>query len=175
MEDTQQNQEMPTTMNVGLRYGLILSLISILYSLVLVAVGSNPFDQGWKGYISFVFVIGVVVYAHKYFKENGDGFMSYGQGFGIAFITILVSIVMGGIFSYVYSSYIDPAALDAVWEKSLQRMEEQGQSEEAIEMAMEWTKKLFWVFYLIGGIFSGTIIGLIIPIFTQKKRPEITF
>lgn len=162
-----------TTWSVGLRYGLILSLVSILYSLIQTALGANPFDQGWQAYLSIVFVIVVVVLAHKYFKENGDGYMSYGQGFGISFLATLISIIIGGVYMYVYAKFIDTTVMDQVWEKAAERMENQGQSEEAIEMAIEWTKKLFWVFYILGGMFWGLIVGLIVPIFTQKKRPEM--
>ena len=173
MEETQKTNEAPTTMAVGLRYGLILSVVSILYMLILIVLGSSPFEQDWKGYVGFIFVIGAIVMAHKYFKENGDGYMSYGQGFGIGFLTILISTVVGMIFSYIYINFIDPSVFEAIWEKAAADMEEQGQSQEAIDMGMEWGRKLFWVFYLLGSTFWGTIIALLVTIFTQKKRPEV--
>lgn len=174
MEENQQStNQPPTAMSVGLRYGLILSAVSIIYMLLLIVLGASPFEQDWKGYISIIFVIGVVVLAHKYFKENGDGYMAYGQGFGIAFLTVFVSTIVGMIFSYIYINFVDPSVFDAIWEKAAADMEEKGQSQEAIEMGMEWGRKLFWVFYLLGSVFWGTLVGLIVTIFTQKKRPEV--
>lgn len=162
-----------TAWSVGLRYGLILSLVSIIFSLIQTALGANPLDQGWQAYLSIVFVIIVVVLAHKYFKENGDGYMSYGQGFGIAFITLVISIIIAGLYTYVYAKYVDTTLMDQVWEKTRQKMEDQGQSEENIEMGLGLVKKLFWIIYVFGGMFWGLIVGLIVPIFTQKKRPEM--
>ena len=174
MEENQQNENQPpSAMAVGLRYGLILSAVSIIYMLILIAFGSSPFEQDWKGYVTIIFVVAVVVFAHKYFKENGDGYMSYGQGFGIAFLTVLVSSLVGMAFSYIYINFVDQSIFDAVWEKAAADMEAQGQSQEAIEMGMEWGRKLFWVFYLVGSIFWGTLVALIVSIFTQKKRPEV--
>lgn len=171
-DSTPQNQ--PTVMSTGLRYGFILTAISIIYMLVLIAVGSSPFEQDWKGYVNFIFVIGVFVMAHKYFKENGDSYMSYGQGFGITFMVTLVSTILGMIFSYIYIKFVDPTILEMVWEKAEADMIEKGQSEETIEIGLEWGRKLFWIFYLIGSLFWGAVLGLIVTIFTQKKRP-VTF
>ncbi len=163
-------------MSVGLKFGLILAIVSIASMLIQFVAGTSPFSGGWaNSLISLALTVGVVVFAHKNFKENGDGYMTYGQGFGIAMITVLVSIVIGMIFSYVYLNMIDPTAFDAIWEKAEADMEAQGQSDEQIEMGLGWARKLFWVFYLIGGLFWGVVIGLIVTIFTQKKAPEQTF
>jgi Protein of unknown function (DUF4199) len=169
-----QNQvSLPSAMSVGLRYGLILGVISIVYTMVLIAAGSNPFVQDWKAYVHFIFIIGAIVMAHKFYKDNGDSYLPYGTGFGIAFVTVVVSMIMGMIFSIIYVKFVDTGAMDAMYDKIRTDMEEKGQGEQA-DMAIEWTRKLFWVFYVLGSLFYGAIIGLIVTIFTQKKRP-VTF
>lgn len=160
----------PSVMSVGLRYGSMLAAVSILYTLILVALGSNPFVQDWKTYVHFVFIIAAVVLAQKYYKDNGDGYMPYGTGFGIAFLTILVSMLIGMVFNIIYIKFIDTNAMEAMYEKMRTDMEAKGQGEQA-DVAIEWTRKLFWIFYIIGSLFWGTILGLIVTIFTQKKRP----
>lgn len=174
MEETVKTEQ-PTVMSVGLKYGLILGLASIVVNVIMFAIGMNPFEGGWKGWIGSVLAIVVLVLAHKNFKDAGTGFMSYGQGLGIAMVTFLVSIVISGIFSYIYLNIIDPAAFEAVWEKAAADMEANGQSEEQIEIGLSWGRKLFWVFFIVGGAFMGLIVGLIISIFTQKNPPEPTF
>jgi hypothetical protein len=169
----EQNQSAtpPSAISVGLRYGLILSAISIMYTLILYALGSNPFIQDWKSYLHFVFIIAVVVMAHKYYKDNGDSYMPYGTGFGIAFFTVVISSIIGLVFTIIYVKFIDTGAMEAMYDKIRFDMEEKGQGEQA-DVAIEWTKKLFWVFYVVGSLFWGAILGLIVTIFTQKKRPE---
>lgn len=160
----------PSVMSVGLRYGSILAAVSIIYTLILVAFGVNPFIQDWKAYVHFIFIIAIVVMAQKYYKDNGDGYMPYGTGFGIAFITIVVSMLIGMIFNVIYVKFVDTGAMEAMYDKIRMDMEEKGQGAQA-DMAIEMTRKLFWVFYIVGSLFWGAIIGLIVTIFTQKKRP----
>ncbi len=101
--------------------------------------------------------------------------MSYGQGLGIAMVVGIVSLILGGLFLYIYISFIDTSAFEAVWEKAAADMEANGQSQEQIDMGMEWGRKLFWPMYILGGAFGSFIVGLIVSIFTQKKAPEQTF
>jgi hypothetical protein len=175
MEETTAKTEQPTAMSVGFKYGLILGLISIVLTIIFFVVGMNPFEGGWKSWLNTCLAILFVVLAHKNFKDNGDGFMSYGQGLGIAMVTFLVSMVVSGIFSYIYLQFIDPSAFEQIWEKAAADMEAKGQSQDQIDVAMSWGRKLFWVFFIVGGAFIGLLIGLVVSIFTQKKAPEQAF
>jgi hypothetical protein len=165
-----------TVMSVGLKFGLILGLASVVQSLVVFAIGSNPLSSNWVNTCVAILVsIGVIVFAQKTFKDSGDGFMSYGQGLGIAMIVSMIAIVIGMIFIYIYINFIDTSAFEEVWEKAAADMEAKGNTQEQIDIGLEWGRKLFWVFYLIGGVFGSLITGLIVTIFTQKKAPEQTF
>lgn len=171
MEET--TKQKPSAFSVGLKFGLILAVVSIAVMMISIAFGSNPFKSDWiKGLLNFAITVAVVVFAHKSFKDSGDGYMSYGQGLGVAFITIMVSVIIGGIFSYVYTSFVDTNVLEEVWQKTAEDMEAQGQSQEAIDMAISWTKKLFWPIYFIGAGFMALIVGLIVSIFTKNSNPE---
>jgi hypothetical protein len=168
-ETTQQN---PSVFSVALKYGLIIAGASIVWFILQVILGMNPFVRDWKGWLGLVISVALVALAHKNFKDSGDGFMSYGQGLGIGFVAVMVSVIIGGIFNFCYINFIDPTVMDAVWEKALEDAQARGQNEEAAQVGIEWGKKLFWLFYIIGGAFIALIIGLIVPIFTQKKNPE---
>jgi len=160
-----------TARSVGLRHGLILGLVSIIFSLILILIGDSPFNRSIS-WVNWVFVIALVVIAHKRFKDGNNGYMSYGQGVGISFWISLASTVLGGIFLYIYITAIDPGLFDAVFEQQIQAMEEKGMPDDQIEMGINIGKMMFWPMYLIGGIFCGVLIGLIVSIFTQKKAPE---
>ncbi len=172
MEENQENR--PTVRAVGLKYGVISAIVSIVFFLILVLSGQNAFDNTWS-WIGMIFSIAILVLAHKNFKDDGDGFMSFGQGVGIGFWIALVSVLIGGLFTYVYSNIIDPATMDLFYEKQYEQMAEKGMPDEQIEMAVTWTKKLFWPMYGFFGVFFGVIVALIVTIFTQKKSPEQTF
>lgn len=168
----QQGEERPTVMSTSLRYGLFMSIVGIAFTVILIAAGSNPYDRSWINWIPTAISLVLVVLAHNYFKEKGDGYMSFGQGLGIGFLSVFFSVLMGGLFSVIYINFIDSGVMDEVWQKAQQQMEDQGQNEEAIEMGLKWGKMLFWPFYFLGGAFMALIIGLFVSIFTQKKNPE---
>lgn len=164
----------PTPRAIGMKYGLISGLVSIVFFLVLVLSGANAFDNKW-GWVGMIFSIVILVLAHKAFKNEGDGFMSYGQGFGIGFWMGLISTLLGGLFTYVYSTIIDPATMERFYEAQRMAMEEQNMPEESMEMAISWTKNLFWPMYFFMGVFFSVLLALIVTIFTQKKSPEPGF
>src|SRR5688572_28309043 len=154
--------EQPSVMSTGLKFGLIVGLASIVYSIIIIALGYNPYINSWRGLISIAIIIAIIVYAHKNFKESGDGFMSFGQGLGITVIAFIVSTILGIIFTYAHLTYLSPAMWEEIWTKNADDMAAKGQSEEQIKMATEWGKKLFYIIYVVMGIFFGLIVGLIV-------------
>lgn len=170
----EQAKPAPTVMAVGMKWGIISSLVSIAFFIILVIAGLNAFDNKW-GWIGSIFTIILLVFAHKEFKDRGDGFMTYGQGVGIGFWSAVVATVVAGLFTYVYSNIIDPATMENFYEAQRIKMEEQNMPDDQIDIAIEWTKKLFWVFYAFGGIVGGLVLALIVTIFTQKKNPAPPF
>lgn len=175
MEENTESQLL-TTRSVGIRYGLIFGVISIFY-FVIFAVADLDMSQGVGRWGTTVIAIVVVFLAHKFYKENGDGFMSYGQGIGIGFWTGLTASVVSSIFTYIYIKFIDDGFITKIREKAIEDMEAQGQSEEQIDMAMKFVEmftnpEAMLFFGLFIGILTVVIIALIITIFTQKPKPE---
>lgn len=171
--ETYQNATHPPVFKTGLTYGLMLGFISIGSSLLIIAFGSNPYaDNWWQMLMSPAVMIVIIVLAQKNFKATGDGYMSYRQGFNVAFTTCLISVVVGIIFDLIYTSYIDPDIMLPVWEQSRQQLESQNMSDEQIETTLNFSKKIVWV----AGFFTATIIAavisLIVTLFTQKKNPK---
>jgi hypothetical protein len=165
-----------TTRSVGTRYGIIMSVISIVFFLILTFAGVDQ-TQGPGRWIGLVFYLIVIFLAHKNYKEGGDGYMSFGQGMGIAFWLGLVSSVIYSIFFYVYIKFIDATFIEAIKNKSIEDMQAKGMSDEQIDQAMSIAGKFMspeamLIFGLVGGIIMVLICGLIISAFTQKKNPQ---
>jgi hypothetical protein len=83
--------------------------------------------------------------------------------------------LIGGLFTFVYAGFIDPTVMDGVYEAQRLEMEEKGMPDEQIDVAITWTKKLFWPFYFGIGLFFGVLLAVIVSIFTQKKNPQPAF
>lgn len=172
MEENGSN-EVVTVRSVGMKFGLISAVYSIVFLVGMSLAGLNAFDNKW-GWINMIVGIALFVLAHKNFKDSGDGFMSYGQGIGIAFWSTLTSIVIAGAFTYLYAEVIAPETMERFYDAQREQMEAKNMPDEQIEMATSWTKKLFWPMYVFFGMFFSILIALIVTIFTQKKNPDQT-
>ena len=168
-------EEKLTTKQVGMKYGIYLALISIIYSLILQIAGLAA-NQA-LGYVGFIFTIIAIVMGHNEFKKSNE-FMSYGQGLGISMIIISLSAVLSSIFSYVYIKFVDDSILETIRIKAEEQMMNQGLSDAQIEQAMEMQAKftspeMIMVFGLLGALFFGFIIALIVTAITKKTDPEL--
>ena len=130
-----------TTRSVGIRYGVIMSVISIVVFLALTFGGVDQ-SSGIGRWVGVIFYIVVIYLAHKNYKEGGDGFMSYGQGMGITFWISLVSSAIYSLFFYVYIKFVDASFIEAVKNKQIEDMQEKGMSEDQIEQAMSFAGAL---------------------------------
>ena len=161
----------PSVRTVGIRYGMISAGISVASFLLLHFGGLGPFNSSW-GWVRLAIGIAIVVMAHKYFKDNGDGFMSFGQGFGMGFWITLISLAIGTGFTYLFVTFIDQTPMDDFYQEQLESMQEKGMPDDQIDVAFEWTRKLFWGIAIVFGFIFGLLIPLIVTIFTQKKNPQ---
>ncbi len=165
-----------TPRSAGVRYGIIYGIISIAYFLIL-TIADIDMTQGLGRWGGTIIAIVLVFLAHKYYKENADGFMTYGQGIAIGFWLGLVASAISSIFTYIYVKFIDESFITTIRDKAIEDMEAKGQSEEQIEMAMKFVNmftnaEALLVMGVIFGIGLIVIIALIISIFTQKPQPE---
>lgn len=168
-----------TTRSVGIRYGLILALVSVIYFLVLTIMNVDM-TSGFGRWASILFYVAGIFLAHKYFKDNGTGFMSYGEGIGISFWIGLLSSVISSLFTYVYIKFVDSSFVETIKEKQIEEMQARGMSDEQIDQGMKFAEmfmspEAILIFGIVGGIITVLIVGLIVTIFTQKKSPEPGF
>ena len=173
--EQQEVTETVTTRSAGVRYGLISGIISIALFLLMSVTKMDM--NGPARWIGLPIGIVLIVLAHKYYKENGDGYMSYGQGIGIAFWMALVSSVISSVFSYVYMKFVDTGFIEAIKDQQIEAMEKQGMSQEQIDQAMGFSAAFFTpesmlIMGLLTGIIMTVIIALIVTIFTKKDAPE---
>jgi hypothetical protein len=169
----------PTVRQSGIRYGLISGVVSIVF-FVIMNVAQIDMTAWYLKWIGYAITAVLIFLAHKYFKDNGDGFMAYPQGIGIAFWMGLISAVISSIFTYIYIKFIDSNFIEAIKNKSIEDMEAKGMSGDQIDQAMKFVEmftnaEAMLIFGLIFGIIGAVIIGLIVSIFTQKKNPAPTF
>jgi hypothetical protein len=178
MEQNTNTSEV-TVKSVGIRYGLILGVIAIAYFVILAVAGVDMTKglQRWgMTIISFV----VMILAQKYFKDNGDGFMRFGQGFSIGMWTGIISSVISALFTYIYIKFIDAGFVTAIRENAINEMQSSGKSDEEIEMAMKFVDmftnaEAMLIFGLVGGIIGSLVLALVTAAIMKKDNPQPAF
>ncbi len=176
-ESTPTITPMVTTRSAGIRYGLMLAVISIAYFLILNMLGVDV-SQGPGSWARLLYCAALIFLAQKYFKDNGSGFMSFGEGFAISFWMSLVSSVISSVFTYIYVSFIDTGFVKQMLDRTREAMEDKGNlTDDQIDQAMTMTAKfmtpgMMFIFGLIFGVIIICVVGLVVTIFTQKKNPE---
>ncbi|CAD5251423.1 MULTISPECIES: DUF4199 domain-containing protein [unclassified Imperialibacter] len=170
-------EQQVTTRGVGMQYGVIVGIIMIIYG-TLLQVSGLALEYQSLSYINYIFLAVVIYLAHKKFKEDGDGFMSYGQGLGIGFWISLIGGVISMVFSYIYMSFIDSTIMEQAMDKARYDMEEKGMSDAQIDQAMSITEKfmtpeMIFVMGIIGTLIFGFILSLIVSAITKKTDPQL--
>jgi Protein of unknown function (DUF4199) len=172
----EQSKQEVTTRSVGIRYGLFMGAFSIVFFLALNFAGTDM-SSGISRWGSAPFLIAIMYLAHRNFIENGDSFMTYGQGMSIAAWIGVVSSVLYSFFFYVFIKFIDGSFIEKILTTSREKMLEKGVPDEQIDQAMGFTSAfmtpgVMTFFGLIGAFISAVVCGLIVSAFTQKSNPQ---
>jgi len=168
-----------TTTAVGVRYGILLGFSWLIIDFIL-----RQFSLGFLSYslvtsaAAIIISVVLIVLAHRAFKQANGGLMSYGRGFLIAFIMMLIWGMCSALFNYVYVHYIDPEFVDNLRDEMVDFMERNRVPEVEIEkgtarfeeMKGDFSKSL--ISGLTSGLSFGAVLGLLISIFTKRNQPE---
>jgi chromate transport protein ChrA len=168
-------QKTVTVSSTAIRYGLIVGLVCVIYSLIL-SLTDNSMNRALSS-VTYLFIIVGMVMAFKYYKQHNDGFMSYGQGLGIGSLLSLIAGFLTSVFMYIYAKFIDTEMMNRAMEMQRVEMEKKGMDDAQIDQAMEMAAKFSGPeMILIGGtfgfLFAGFIIALIVSAIMKHKRPE---
>jgi hypothetical protein len=164
-----------STTAVGLRYGLLTGLVSILISFGLFI---SHLEQSPLRLVGYVVLIGGMVLAMQSFKQNNQGFMSLGQGVGVGVILSAMVGLLSAIFTYVYIKIIDPNVIAQMLEKTRTDMEARGgATDEQIDQGMAMASKfmnapMMALIVLLVSILSGVVFALIVSAFVKHSKPE---
>ena len=174
--ESEDEEDRITVGEVARKWGLYVGLIGIVYGLIQQFAGLATSNVA--NYLGSVILIAGVVLAHKEFKRDGNGFMSFKQGFGIGSLITIYSSLISVVFTYVYIKFVDDSMMTMIKEQQIEQMENRGMSEAEIEQAMEFTSSFMtpevtMVFALIGSIVIGIILSLIISAITKNEDPSV--
>ncbi len=173
-----ENQQKSTS-KITLHYGIILGVVSILLSVILYALGMH-YDQDWKqATFGFLIMATVIYLAIKKYKDFNDGYLTIGEaiktGIGVAVVGSIISVV----YSLIFMNFIEPDFIANVMEKAEVQMIEQNPNltDDQVEQGLAFVEKLtsplvISAISIMGGLFYGLIISLIIGLVLKKNKEE---
>lgn len=167
--------------NVGLTYGIISGLASVVFSLVLYLGGVKWFVHP-VAYLGFVIPIVVAVLAGIKQKKLNEGYLDFAAALKVVFTTFVIGTLISTLFSYVLFNYIDVPFREALAQETVVKaqamMQKFGASQEQIDKAIEdMMKENNYTFgkQMTGAAFFCIfwfIISAIIAAVVKKKKPE---
>ncbi len=169
-------EESPITIRqVSIKFGLILTVISIAFFIVVDMIGQVG-NQALQ-WVGLIFSVTCIVLAHVEFKRANDSYMSFGEGFRIGFFITAISAVVSSVFTYLYVSFINTEFSEILKDKQIRDMEARGMSEAEIDQAMQFagwftTPEAILILGLFFALLFGIIQALIISAITKNARLE---
>ena len=167
-------------MNIALRYGLIYSGINMLFSLIMFVTDLNRAGLDWLNSLVGLIIPVVCIYLGvKEYKAGVEGgYMKFSEVFKKGILICLVGGVIVAGYLVLCTSVIDPDFMDFMMQQQVEKMQEQGMSEDMIEMAINQSAKFqtpFWMFTwgLLGSLIMGAIVSLIMAAGLKKNNPDV--
>lgn len=171
-------EETPSTMDPAKKWGVIYGLAGLILSLTIAM-----FDLGTKGIAvqGFVFLITIglasAMYfmAGKEFKNSNNGYITLGQGFGIAFVVGLIGGAIRAVGFYLYIKFIDSGYMERILEAQTEMQERFGGSPIDPDELPDFVKffqspEFLGISTFINVMIGALILGLIVAAIIQKKE-----
>jgi hypothetical protein len=164
---------------IALKYGFINGLLSFLFSTLVNVMGwAEDFQEsmGWiSGIWSLVLAVTISLLCLREYREQNGGFISYGQGLGLATLLGAISGLVAGGFNYIYIQFIDNTVIQRQMDMARERMEDQGLSASQIQSAEEVTRMFLhpgiqFVIVVIMGVVFNFFIGLIVSAIVKREK-----
>jgi hypothetical protein len=176
-------------MQVAIRYGLILGVVSILLAVFGYIMGVE-FSMGYTNMIiSSVVSLGAIIFACNRIKVENKGIIKYFDAVKLVFVTLILAYIIGSSYNFIFNNFIAPEYTQEIIKVSLEKatdfMESMGMPESEIDKAMDKArqdaqealeKPLFpFLQSIMLGAVALFVVALLAAIFVQRKPAEGEF
>ncbi len=167
--------------DVGLMYGLISGLVSVVFGLVLYLMGAKAYVSP-IAYLGMLLPVIVAVLAGLKQKSVDGGYIDFAKALKVTFTTFVIGTLIGMLFNYVLFNFVDVPFREALTQesavKAAEMMKKFGVKPEEIDRVMEETMKgnnFSFGKLLLNNAFICIfwfVISLIISVIIKRKKPE---
>lgn len=159
------------------KFALILAAFKIVYGLLVQMTGLA--GTPGLGLVGFVVAVVILVMALRSFRGRNGGYITFGQGFVIAFVASAVSTIVSAAVDAIYFATAGQAQLDTLLENTMSQVEANpGVDAQTLEMLRGFFEGVFtpggiFVSAAITGVIGWCIASLILAA-VLKRPPPIT-
>ncbi|MEM7484836.1 MAG: DUF4199 domain-containing protein [Bacteroidota bacterium] len=169
----EENQ--PKTGKFSLNYGVLLGLVSIVFSVMLYTQNMHYEMSTPIIIVSIALTIIVIFIGVNAFKKANSGYLKIVDALKVGVGIALVSTILSLAYQYVLINFIEPDFMDKAMEIAKVKTFEDNPSltEEQWEQGAAMQKKFAWMRYPIGLIIScvlGLVIGLVTGLILKKDK-----
>ncbi|MEM9545757.1 MAG: DUF4199 domain-containing protein [Bacteroidota bacterium] len=165
--------------NSGVKNGILLGIVYLVYSQVCYMI--NPkWILNAVAFFGYVLIIFFMYRSAVEEKRNNEGFLSFGEALKATFTTYVIGTFFYASYIYLMFNVFDPSLQDTMREVSLETAEYfanlAGGNEEQMDLVhdqledqeFQMSFSLSFLNYLIGLIFPGFVLALVISAITKK-------
>lgn len=165
----------PTVKTFAYKFGIIISIISIAFSLLLHFMDLTYSGSSVPQILNYVVSAVCIIIAIVSFRSANDNKLTIKQAVKLGTATALISGVIAVLYLLLFSNVIEPDFVERLGnEVTAKQMAERfpQMTADQIQQQVDMQTKFFWVSYpfiLIFSCFYGLIIGLITGLFTKRS------
>ena len=164
---------------IALNYGVLLALLSIVLQVISYVLDAHIDRPWWLSVLQMVISVAVLTMGIKAYKTGNAGYLTIGQALKTGVAISLIAGIIAVVFNYIFINYIDPDFIQKTLEFSHDQMIESNpnMAQKDIDMAMDLSARFMsplWMsaFALLGTLFFGFIISLVIGLVMKKNPPH---
>jgi len=159
----------PTLIQHGLRWGVIVGVVSILMSVALYAINYTLMVQLKFLFVSLLIYFGFAIYAGIDYRKAVGGYLAYGKAWQHAMVIFAVSALISTLFGVLLYNVIDPELPEKLTNAAIENQREMmtnfGAPEDAIDKALEDARKSTADQFTPFGMVKGYGIILVVSAF----------
>ncbi|WP_396590152.1 DUF4199 domain-containing protein [Allomuricauda sp. R78024] len=153
-------------MKKAITYGLILSLVCILYFTIFNFFGiSGENLVGWLSYLPYPIIIYLGLH------NNKSSISTYKNKFLFGLFVSIIGALLGSLFMYFYLIHIDDLMIRTAVENQINSLDPSGVDYyETIQKIRSMVTPSFYLkFGTVSGIIIGAVISAVAPLFVNTK------
>jgi hypothetical protein len=175
--------EKPTLIHQGLKFGLILGFVQIATTTLLYVIDKNLLVNYKLMLLILVINVTLMVWPVRNYKKINEGTISFKDAFVICLLTVAGGLLLGTVFNYVLYNIVDTGLSDFIKDRSIEKtaalLERFGTPQEDIEKSIASIEAQDFNMSpskLGGQLFQGVLLGsipaiIIAAILRTKTKP----